>query len=200
MSLKYLLVAGVSYLIGSFSSAYVLGKLLKKTDIRKFGSGNAGATNALRVFGKKIGILAFILDMFKGILAVYLGGKIMGYNGELIGGLFAVIGHNWPIFLKFKGGKGIATSFGVLLSLHWPIAIISFIFFLLVVIITRYVSLGSILSAFLVPILGVVINKPFNRNYFITTLILAILAIYRHRANIKRLIHGKEYKIGEKVE
>lgn len=198
--MKVLLVAGISFLIGSFSSAYVLGKMFKKVDIRGYGSGNAGATNALRVFGKKIGGLAFILDVLKGVLAVYIGGNILGYNGELIGGLFAVVGHNWPVFLKFKGGKGIATSFGVLLSIHWPIAIISLIFFLLVVIITRYVSLGSILSAILVPILGLVTNKPFNRNFFIVTFILAILAIYRHRSNIERLIHGKEYKIGEKTE
>jgi glycerol-3-phosphate acyltransferase PlsY len=198
--LKVLLVAGISYLIGSFSSAYVLGQMFKKVDIRGYGSGNAGATNALRVFGKKIGGLAFILDVLKGVLAVYIGGNILGYNGELIGGLFAVVGHNWPVFLKFKGGKGIATSFGVLLSIHWPIAIISLIFFLLVVIITRYVSLGSILSAILVPILGLVTNKPFNWNFVIVTFILAMLAIYRHRSNIERLIHGKEYKIGEKTE
>ncbi|MCF6462724.1 glycerol-3-phosphate 1-O-acyltransferase PlsY [Clostridium sp. Cult1] len=198
--MKVLLVAGISYLIGSFSSAYVLGQMFKKVDIRGYGSGNAGATNALRVFGKKIGGLAFILDVLKGVLAVYIGGNILGYNGELIGGLFAVVGHNWPVFLKFKGGKGIATSFGVLLSIHWPIAIISLIFFLLVVIITRYVSLGSILSAILVPILGLVTNKPFNWNFVIVTFILAMLAIYRHRSNIERLIHGKEYKIGEKTE
>lgn len=200
MRLKNILVAGISYLIGSFSSAYVLGKVIKRTDIREYGSGNAGATNALRVFGKKIGVLAFILDVFKGVLAVYIGGKIMGYNGELIGGLFAVIGHNWPVFLRFKGGKGIATSFGVMLSLYWPVAILSFFFFLLIVILTRYVSLGSVLSAIAAPIIGVIVNRPFNRNYFFITLILAILAIYRHRANIKRLIQGKEYKIGEKVE
>lgn len=200
MRLKIILVAGISYLIGSFSSAYVLGKVLMKTDIRAHGSGNAGTTNALRVFGKKIGAVTFILDMLKGVLAVYIGGRIMGYNGKLITGIFAVVGHNWPIFFKFKGGRGIATSFGVLLSLYWPVPILCFIAFLLVVIVTKYVSLGSIISAVLAPVFGIIMNKPYNRNYFITTLILAFMAIYRHRANIKRLIQGKEYKIGEKVE
>lgn len=189
-----------AYLLGSFSSAYVLGKILMKTDIRAHGSGNAGTTNALRVFGKKVGALTFILDILKGVLAVYIGSMIMNYNGKLIAGIFVVIGHNWPIFFKFKGGRGIATSFGVLLSLYWPVPIISLIIFLLIVIITRYVSLGSIISAILVPIIGVVLNKPFKFSYFITTLILAVLAIFRHRDNIKRLISGKEYKIGEKVD
>lgn len=195
-----ILTAIISYLVGSFSSAYVLGKVLMKKDIRAYGSGNAGTTNAFRVFGKKIGAMTFIFDMLKGMLAVYIGGRIMGYNGEIISGLFAVVGHNWPIFFKFKGGRGIATSFGVLLFLYWPIAIISFVFFVAVVLITRYVSLGSILCAILVPILSITVRKPFDRSYFILTVVLAIMAIFRHRDNIKRLIQGKEYKIGQKVK
>ncbi|HSH36477.1 glycerol-3-phosphate acyltransferase, partial [Schnuerera sp.] len=123
--MKVLLVICFAYLLGSFSSAYVLGKILMKTDIRAHGSGNAGTTNALRVFGKKVGALTFILDILKGVLAVYIGSMIMNYNGKLIAGIFVVIGHNWPIFFKFKGGRGIATSFGVLLSLYWPVPIIS---------------------------------------------------------------------------
>ena len=171
-----------------------------KTDIRNHGSGNAGTTNALRVFGKKIGAMTFILDILKGVLVVYIGGTIMGYNGKLIAGIFAVVGHNWPIFFKFKGGRGIATSFGVLLSLYWPVPVLTLIVFLFVVIVTRYVSLGSIISAILVPVLGILLNKPFNTNYFITTIILAIMAIFRHRDNINRLISGREHKIGERVE
>ncbi|NLW39747.1 MAG: glycerol-3-phosphate 1-O-acyltransferase PlsY [Tissierellia bacterium] len=200
MILNALLTALASYLIGSFSSAYVLGKVFLKKDIRNYGSGNAGTTNAVRVFGKKIGAITFILDMLKGVLAVYIGGRLLGYEGKIIAGIFAVIGHNWPIFFKFKGGRGIATSFGVLISLYWPIAILSFIFFIVVVAITRYVSLGSILCAILVPILGILIKKPFDRLYVIATVILAIMAIFRHRDNIRRLMQGQEFKIGERVE
>lgn len=200
MILNALLTALASYLIGSFSSAYVLGKVFLKKDIRNYGSGNAGTTNAVRVFGKKIGAITFILDMLKGVLAVYIGGRLLGYEGKIITGIFAVIGHNWPIFFKFKGGRGIATSFGVLISLYWPIAILSFIFFIVVVAITRYVSLGSILCAILVPILGILIKKPFDRLYVIATVILAIMAIFRHRDNIRRLMQGQEFKIGERVE
>lgn len=195
-----IIIGAFSYLIGNFSSAYILGKIFKKTDIRTYGSGNAGATNALRVFGKKVGILAFIFDVLKGILAVYIGGRIMGDKGKLIAAVFVVLGHNWPVFLKFKGGKGIATSLGVLLYLHFPTAIVCIAIGLLVIIKTRYVSLGSIICACLVPIIGTIMNKPFNRNYFIVTLILGVLAVFKHRSNIKRLIDGKEFKLGEKIK
>ncbi|WP_223376084.1 glycerol-3-phosphate 1-O-acyltransferase PlsY [Schnuerera sp. xch1] len=196
--MKVLLVIMLAYLIGNFSSAYVLGKIIKNTDIRNCGSGNAGATNALRVFGKKIGILAFVFDVLKGVLAIYIGGKILGYDGKLIAGLFSVIGHNWPIFLNFKGGKGIATSFGILLSLHWPTAMISLVFFIVVLVMKRYVSLSSITAAVVAPIVVILIKRPFDKGFVIVTLILAIIAIFKHKANIKRLLEGKEYKIGEK--
>ncbi len=107
----------------------------------------------------------------KGILAVYIGGQLMGDKGKLIAAILVVLGHNWPVFLKFKGGKGIATSLGVLLSLHLPTAVVCIIIGLLVIIKTRYVSLGSIISACLVPIIGSIMNRPFNRSYFIVTLI-----------------------------
>ena len=200
ISLKSFIIGILSYLIGNFSSAYILGRVFKKTDIRTYGSGNAGATNALRVFGKKFGLLAFILDVLKGILAVYIGGKLMGDKGRLIAAILVVLGHNWPIFLKFRGGKGVATSIGVLLSLHLPTAIICIIIGAIVIIKTRYVSLGSITAACLVPIVGLVTNRPFDKNYFITTLILGSLAILKHRGNIGRLIKGKEFKIGEKTK
>ena len=193
------IVALVSYFIGNFCSAYILGKIFKKEDIRESGSKNAGATNALRVFGIKIGIFAFILDVLKGILAVYIGNRLLGYNGMLIAAIFVVVGHNYPVFLRFKGGKGMATSIGVMLSLHWPTALVCIIIGVLVIAKTRYVSLGSITAAALVPIVGCIMNRPFNKEYFITTLILAIMAVYRHRANIKRLINKEEFKIGERV-
>ncbi|HHV46064.1 MAG TPA: glycerol-3-phosphate 1-O-acyltransferase PlsY [Tissierellia bacterium] len=194
------MVAIIAYIIGSFSSSYVLGRVLKKADIRDYGSGNAGATNAVRVFGKKIGVLAFILDVLKGVLAVYIGNRLLGYDGKLIAGFFAVAGHNWPVFLKFKGGKGIATSFGILLSIHWPTAVSILMVFIAVAVISRYISLSSIASAIVAPVAVFIVKKPFDMKFFIMTLLLAILAIYRHRENIKRLMEGKEYRIGEKVK
>lgn len=198
--MKSIIVAVLAYLIGSFSSAYILGRVLENKDIRAYGSGNAGATNAVRVFGKKIGAMAFILDVLKGIFAVYVGYKIFGYDGKLIAGFFVVIGHNWPLFFKFKGGKGIATSFGVLLSIHWPTAVLTLMIFIIVAITTKYISLSSILSAFAAPIVILIVKRPFDSKFFLMTLLLAILAILRHRSNIKRLLEGKEYRIGEKVK
>ena len=121
---KILIIIITSYFIGNFSSAFILGKVFKNKDIRDHGSGNAGATNALRVFGLKLGLGAFVLDILKGIIAVNIGNYYLGYNGALIAGIFVVIGHDWPLFLKFKGGKGIATSLGVMLYLHLPTALI----------------------------------------------------------------------------
>ncbi|WP_237722330.1 glycerol-3-phosphate 1-O-acyltransferase PlsY [Keratinibaculum paraultunense] len=196
---KSFIVALISYFIGNFSSAYILGKAFQKKDIRNYGSGNAGATNALRVFGKKLGGITFILDVLKGIIAVYIGERIMGYNGKLIASIFVVLGHDWPVFLKFKGGKGVATSLGVIFLLHYPTAIICTAIGIAIIIITRYVSLGSIIAAGLVPIVGSIVNRPFNKNFFITTFILAILVISRHKDNINRLVKGEEFKLGEKV-
>lgn len=197
--MKVLVTIVLCYLIGSFSSAYILGKLIMKADIRSYGSGNAGATNALRVFGKKIGLMVFILDILKGILAVYIGGKIFGYDGKILGGFFAVIGHMWPIFLKFRGGRGIATSFGMLLSIHWPTAIITLIGFIIVLLLSKYVSLASISACVLAPIVIALVKEPFDRKFFIAVLIIAITSIIKHRSNIRRLLNGQEYKLGEKV-
>lgn len=170
-----------------------------KADIRAYGSGNAGATNALRVFGKKIGLMVFILDILKGILAVYIGGKILGYDGKILGGFFAVVGHMWPIFIRFRGGKGIATSFGMLLSIHWPTAIITLIGFIIVLLLSKYVSLASISACVLAPIVIALVKEPFDRKFFIAVLIIAITSIIKHRSNIRRLLNGQEYKLGEKV-
>lgn len=194
--MRLLLTIILSYLIGSFSSAYFIGKIARDIDIRSHGSGNSGTTNAMRVMGKKLGVLTFIFDLGKGILAVYIGGLIMGDIGALIGGLGAVIGHNWPIFIGLKGGKGVATSLAVLLMLHWPSTVIAVLIGVIVGLTTRYVSLGSMcfLSSF--PIVYAIISKSFQKEYFILALLLAILAIISHRSNIKRLIAGNENRIG----
>lgn len=190
----------ISYFIGNFSSSYILGKIFSKRDIRNFGSGNAGATNALRVFGVKIGLFAFLLDVLKGIIATAIGNHLMGYNGALIAGILVVVGHNWPILLNFRGGKGIATSLGVMLYLNLPTAIVCIVIGVLVIVKTKYVSLGSIVATFLVPFIGCIINRPFNFKFFLTTLILGLMAIFRHRSNIKRLMNGEESKLGEKIK
>lgn len=186
----------VTYLIGSFSSAYLLGKVFRNIDIRGFGSGNSGTTNAIRVMGGKIGILTFVLDLLKGIIAVLVGRFILGYNGGLIGAFFAVIGHNWPIFIGFRGGKGVATSLGALL-MYSPLGTIISVFVALVIFLrTKYVSLGSMVFLSLVPIISSIIEKEFNKQFFILSLLLAIMAIIRHKDNIDRLLSGTENKFG----
>ncbi len=198
--MKILLAILVCYFIGNFSSGYFLGKFLKNVDIREHGSGNAGATNALRVFGVKIGLLTFIIDVLKGICGVYIGKLIMGDPGALVGGISVVVGHNWPAILGFKGGKGIATSMGVVLSISPITAIISIVFGVLVVAKTKFVSLGSITGAIIIPIIGIIINRPFDIYFVLFYLILSLMAIYRHKGNIKRLINGNERKLGEKAK
>ena len=194
--MKTFIVILLSYLIGSLSSAFFIGKVFMKIDIREFGSGNAGATNAIRVMGKKLGIATFILDVFKGMLAVLISKAILGSNGSYIGGILAVIGHNWPILIGFKGGKGVATSLGVILMLHWPTAIICVLLGMTVSLITRFVSLGSIVFLSSAPIVNALITPKFNKQFFISTLILAFLAIYRHKANFQRIASGTENKFG----
>lgn len=194
--MRILLSIVLGYLIGCFSSAYFIAKLSKGIDIRLHGSGNAGATNVLRVAGVKLGIITLLLDAFKGIIAVVLGRFIMGYNGGLICGLFAVIGHNWPIFMQFKGGKGVATSIGVVATLHFTSALLAAPLAIISILITRYVSLGSMIYLVSIPISYALIASDFSKAHFITTLLLAFLSIIRHRSNINRLLTGTENKIG----
>lgn len=194
--MKIFIVILFSYLIGSFSSAYFLGKVSKNIDIRSYGSGNAGATNALRVLGKKMGVLTFVLDILKGVIAILLGKFIYGFDGGLLASIFVVLGHNYPIFLGFKGGKGIATSFGVLMMIDWKTGLICLGIFSLIVIFTRFVSLGSIIAAIFAPIVMVLVVDTIDKKMYITTIILAALSIYRHRANIGRLCRGEENKLG----
>lgn len=194
--MKFVIIGIISYLIGSFSSAYHFGKALKKIDIRAHGSGNSGATNAIRVMGAKIGVLTFIFDFLKGILAVLIGFYINGYNGGLIAGICAVIGHDYPVFIGFKGGKGVATSLGALAILHFPTALTSVIIAIIVALLTRYVSLGSIVFFTLNPIISIISNNPNNKYLTLTTIFLGLLGIYRHMSNIERLIRGNENKIG----
>ena len=195
-----LIVAVAAYLIGSINSSIIVGKLWGKIDIRNFGSGNAGATNTLRTLGIGPTILVIIGDALKGVIAILIGWFLAKENGGLIAGLFAVVGHNWPVYFQFKGGKGILTSAFVILMVSPKEGGIAILIALAIMAITRYVSLGSVAAAALYPILiGIMeAGKPNSRNLFIFAVLLAVLAIYRHRSNIKRLINGTESKLGQK--
>lgn len=196
--MEYVLVILLGYMLGNFATSYFIGKLFKNTDIRQHGSGNAGATNALRVFGVKLAALTFLIDMAKGVIAVIIGRIILGDTGAILAGLSVVIGHNWPVILKFKGGKGIASTIGAFLAVNYIVALACIFIGLIIVIKTRYVSLGSVVAMGLLPIIGLLIVRPFDILFFTFTLVLSFMAIIRHRSNIRRLIKGEELKLGQK--
>ncbi len=196
MALKIILCLIFGYLFGSLNFAIIYSKL-KGDDIRNHGSGNAGATNVLRTYGKGAAAVVFALDILKGVIAVMI--TRIFFNDMLYdcaSALGAVLGHNFPIYYGFKGGKGVATSLAVLLVLHYPTALIALVTFLIVVVTTKYVSLSSILAA-LAAMTGAFIF--FKVDVFsIFCLILGALCIYRHRSNIIRLLSGTENKLGQK--
>ncbi|HZJ82250.1 MAG TPA: glycerol-3-phosphate 1-O-acyltransferase PlsY [Clostridia bacterium] len=189
----YILIVAIGYLLGNISSSYLMGKLNSNIDVRQYGSGNLGATNVFRVLGLKEGSIVVLGDALKGIVATLIGIWLKGEMGGLIGGMAAVVGHNWPFLLGFKGGKGIATSLGTIVILFPSLSLILFVAWILVFALSGYVSLASIISAALLPIL-VMIFKPSWGN-IICTLLIGGLAIYRHKDNISRLLKGTEKKI-----
>lgn len=190
------LVCILSYLIGCFSSGYIIGKTFLKIDIRGHGSGNSGATNAVRVMGKKFGVITFLLDFIKGIIAVLLGYLLIGEIGSLYAALFVIIGHNWPFYLEFKGGKGVSSTIGVVAILNFPVALISVIIGVSVGVISKFVSLGSITFFTIVPIITLLRDGIDNTRFLILTILLGIIGIYRHKENIQRIFNGTENKIG----
>lgn len=197
----------ISYLIGSIPTAYIFGRVLKGIDIRKQGSGNVGATNALRVLGKKAGISVLIIDILKGFICVVLVGNIIlaktGFlsseNLRILLGLACVFGHNWTVFLNFKGGKGMAATLGILLGLTTQIAglknilAITILIWLVIVFIFRTISIASVASAAVLPVLMVIFKQ--SNTLIILSFILSAFVILRHKANLKRIIEGKEPKI-----
>jgi glycerol-3-phosphate acyltransferase PlsY len=193
--MKFFIVVVIGYLLGSIPHSVLAGKVMKNIDIRQYGSGNAGATNALRVLGVKPAIAVFIADVIKGVIAALIGRWIAGDIGAMLAGGSAVIGHDWSIFLNFNGGKGISTSFGVLLVLFPKITIILFAVDIVIIATTRYVSLASITAAILVPILLIIFGYSWQVALF--GVFLSCLALYRHRSNISRLLSGTENKLGE---
>ena len=216
-ALCYILIALAAYLLGSIPFGFLVAKA-KGIDIRSVGSGNIGATNAMRVLGKPIGIAVLLMDAAKGFAAAawlapliydsiepHYFGLAPGFAADpmavqkfkVIAGIFAVLGHNYTCWLKFKGGKGIATTAGVYLALaHWPL-LIAFIVFIVALIATRYMSVASISGAIALPV-AVWIMSPQNIFLGIVTTALGALAIYKHQSNIQRLLAGTENRFGQK--
>ncbi|ADH99647.1 glycerol-3-phosphate 1-O-acyltransferase PlsY [Salisediminibacterium selenitireducens] len=196
----------VAYLLGSISFSYLAGQLLKKLDIRDHGSGNAGATNTLRVLGKGPAIVVLLLDAGKGVAAVWIGFLMSGGIDPLLAGslagLASILGHNWPVFFGFRGGKGVATTIGVLATLIFFPALISGFIALLSIVLTRYVSLGSLLFVFSVLIITVaydLASDTLNLMFLFVLALIAFLSFWRHRTNIERLTGGTESRLGQKV-
>ena len=207
MAIAIIIVAVISYLIGSINFAVFLSKKMAGFDVRTKGSGNAGSTNMLRSVGKKAAALTLVFDILKGVIAIFIAwliGKIPDLDASVlvqIAGIFSIIGHTFPIFYGFKGGKGVATSLGVLLVTNWNIGLVCLLFALFLMAVTRWVSLGSIAAAVLFPIL--VIFMPSTAyiaegNYIAFSIILALIVIFNHRENVKRLLQGKENKLSFK--
>lgn len=208
--LAYIIVAIIAYLIGSVNFSIIISKKMAGFDVREKGSGNAGTTNMLRSVGKKAALITLICDILKGVvsigLAIILGNIVKNLDRELllqIAGIAVVLGHTFPIFFGFKGGKGVATSLGVLLMSNWQIGLICLVFAIVLMALTRMVSLGSCTAAILFPVLTLFINQNYtvlsegkNGNvYFVYSVILAIIVLYNHRENIKRILSGTENKL-----
>ncbi|SCB99388.1 acyl-phosphate glycerol-3-phosphate acyltransferase [Fictibacillus enclensis] len=186
-----------AYLLGSISFSYIITKGLNKGDIRKLGSGNAGATNTLRVIGVGPAIFVLLLDVLKGIVPVWVALSLhFPLTTAIIAGGMAIIGHNWPVYYGFKGGKGVATTIGVFVVASFFPSLIAGILVILIIALTRYVSLGSIVFMILTPVLMFVFRSVPVEAALIAMLI-GLLSIWRHRTNISRLLNGNERKLGQ---
>ena len=194
--MPYLVFIAV-YLLGSLPFGYILTKLVHKTDIRNYGSGNIGATNVLRVYGPRSAAPVFFLDLLKGLIAVLIARAVSDVPAVyLAAGFLAMFGHSFPVYLRFRGGKAVATSIGVLIALSWPVTLIVIACFLLIVYFTRYVSLGSITSMALLPVAFWI--SGFDLFYIYFGFAAALLVAARHHENIGRLLKGTESKLGRK--
>ena len=200
-----ILIIFIGYLLGSLPTGFLIGKYLKNIDLRNIGSGSTGATNVLRNVGKWPALFVFIVDVGKGLIAVIIAKEFanqdlidsnQGYM-EVLAGISAISGHIWPIWLKGKGGKAVATGLGMFLALSWKVGLASFGIFLLVLAKSKFVSLSSISAAILLPIFMFFYVGNFTNPYFYISLIVALLVIWKHRTNINRLLNGKESKINQ---
>ena len=205
----YIIMAIIAYCIGSINFSVIFSKKFAGFDVREKGSGNAGTTNMLRSVGKKAAALTLVCDVLKGVVAIVisiiLGNIIKDINRELllqVAGVAVVLGHTFPVFFQFKGGKGVATSLGILLMSNWQIGLICLVFAIVLMALTRMVSLGSCAAAVLFPVLTLFINDHYTiltegkqgNVYLIYSIILAVIVLYNHRSNIKRILNGTENK------
>lgn len=189
----FVLVIIIAYFLGNISPSILLGRA-RGVDIKKEGSGNAGTTNALRVLGKKAAVITLIIDIGKGFAAVQIGCLLSGAQAAMFCALAAFIGHIWPLLFRFKGGKGVAVAFGTILAINWQLALIALGIVALTVLITRMVSMGSVIAAVSFPIISYFLEKDF----FWFGIVMALIMLYAHRSNIKRIIHGEEHKLSFK--
>lgn len=211
--IEYIIMAIIAYCIGSVNFSVIISKKVAGFDVREKGSGNAGTTNMLRSVGKKAAAITLFSDILKGVVAIavsiIIGNIVKETNKELllqIAGIAVVIGHTFPVFFGFKGGKGVATSLGILLMSNWKIGLICLVFALVLMLLTRMVSLGSCGAAILFPVLTLFINDSYTiltdgkkgSAYLIYSIILAVIVLYNHRSNINRLMNGTENKISFK--
>ncbi len=208
----YILVAIIAYAIGSINFSVLISRKMAGFDVREKGSGNAGTTNMLRAIGIKAAIITLICDILKGVLAILVAfviGKMTQTADKALliqlAGILVVVGHTFPIFFEFRGGKGIATALGVLLITNWRIGLICLVFAVILIAITRMVSVGSMSAAILFPVLTLFIGDNFivaqgGFKYFVYSLILAGFVIFNHRENIKRIMNGTENKISFKKQ
>ena len=207
----YIIVAIIAYLIGSINFSIIISKKVAGFDVRQKGSGNAGTTNVLRSVGKKAALITLICDILKGVVAIgialLVGNIVQNVDKALLvqlAGIFVVVGHTFPIFFGFKGGKGIATSLGILLMTNWQIGLICLVFALVLMAITRMVSVGSIAAAILFPVLVIFIDQNYivpdanNWKYLIFSIVLCLIVLFNHRENIKRIMNGTENRVSFK--
>ena len=209
---SYIIISIVAYLIGSINFSILISKKMAGFDVREKGSGNAGATNVLRAVGVKAAVLTLLCDVLKGVVAIliaFIVGNILKEIDKVLlvqlAGLFVIIGHTFPLFFEFKGGKGVATSLGVLLITNWQIGLTCLVFALAIITVSRMVSMGSIGAAILFPVLTIFVHSHYivqadGIRYLFYGILLAAIVIFNHRENIKRILSGTENKISFKKE
>ena len=195
-----LLILFFGYLFGSFPSGYLAGRIAKGIDIRSLGSGSTGATNVLRHIGKRAAIIVFLLDVFKGVLSILLAKYLLlNDSWQVAIGLSTLIGHIWPVWLNWKGGKAVATGLGIFLGLSWQVGLATLGVFIIIITLFRIVSLASVSASLALPLIMFLSFSSSNISlpFLIVSLLAMILVIWRHRENIVRLIRGKEPRIGQ---
>lgn len=190
MNLYYLLLIIIGYVLGSIPFSYIVSQKLGNVDIRTKGSGNTGATNVYRVLGRKIGLIAFVGDFLKGVIAAVIGNLIAGPDGAAICATIAVVGHCMPFTLGFKGGKGVSTAAGMVVATQPLLALIVFVVHLGSLVALRYMSLSSMIAAILLPILAIMFSM--SNVYIACSLFLGAFVVWRHRSNLKKLLKGEE--------